>query len=109
MVSTPFLTFYVIGIILQSDLVYLVKFGLLVATYIVLHFGGQYFFDDRLMNLLPMSIYLATKVCINFLPRLYFVACRTYVILMAESNHGIIRVIKYYVLLNTCFTIEIRN
>ncbi|XP_049956340.1 palmitoyltransferase Hip14 [Schistocerca serialis cubense] len=61
MVSTPFLVFYLIGIILQSDQNYLVKLGLLLACYIILHFGGQVIFDDRLMNLLPMSIYLATK------------------------------------------------
>ncbi|GLH03362.1 hypothetical protein R5R35_007131 [Gryllus longicercus] len=61
MVTTPFLAFYIVGIILQSNQQYLVKLGMLVGCYIVLHFAGQVLFDDRLMNLLPMSIYLATK------------------------------------------------
>lgn len=30
--------------------------------YIVVYMASQVVFDDRLMNLLPMSIYLATKV-----------------------------------------------
>ncbi|XP_063223420.1 palmitoyltransferase Hip14 isoform X2 [Bacillus rossius redtenbacheri] len=61
MVATPFLAFYAIGIVLQSDLLYLVKFGLLVAGYLLVYLLSQVLFDDRLMNLLPMSIYLATK------------------------------------------------
>ncbi|XP_067012868.2 palmitoyltransferase Hip14 [Anabrus simplex] len=61
MVSTPFFAFYGIGIILQSELNYLMKLGLLMLGYISLYFGGRVLFDDRLMNLLPMSIYLATK------------------------------------------------
>ncbi|XP_046394667.1 palmitoyltransferase Hip14 isoform X3 [Ischnura elegans] len=61
MVSTPFMAFYVVGVTLESSLNYLVKMGLFVLAYIVLHFGGQYLYDERLMNLLPMSIYLATK------------------------------------------------
>ncbi|KAG8238511.1 hypothetical protein J437_LFUL017810 [Ladona fulva] len=62
MVSTPFMAFYVVGVTLESSLNYLVKMGIFVLAYIVLHFGGQYLFDERLMNLLPMSIYLATKI-----------------------------------------------
>ena len=30
--------------------------------YIVVYMASQVVFDDRLMNLLPMSIYMATKV-----------------------------------------------
>jgi len=62
MVSTPFLAFYTVGIILQSSQNYLVKLGLLMTCYIVVYMASQVVFDDRLMNLLPMSIYLATKV-----------------------------------------------
>jgi hypothetical protein len=62
MVSTPFLAFYAVGIILQSSQNYLVKLGLLMTCYVVLYMAGQVIFDDRLMNLLPISVYLATKV-----------------------------------------------
>lgn len=61
MVSTPFLAFYTVGIILQSSQNYLVKLGLLMTCYIVVYMASQVVFDDRLMNLLPMSVYLATK------------------------------------------------
>lgn len=69
MVSTPFMAFYAVGIILQSSQNYLVKLGLLMTCYIVLYMASQVMFDDRLMNLLPMSIYLATKVlhCLQLL------------------------------------------
>jgi palmitoyltransferase len=62
MVSAPFLAFYAVGIILQSSQNYLVKLGLLMTCYVVLYMAGQIIFDDRLMNLLPISVYLATKV-----------------------------------------------
>ncbi|CAG2059852.1 unnamed protein product [Timema podura] len=61
MVATPFLAFYAIGLVLESNQLYLVKLGLLVVGYIIVHTTSQVLFDERLMNLLPMSIYLATK------------------------------------------------
>lgn len=62
MVGTPFIAFYVAGLILGANLLILIKMFLLVCLYIVLHFAGQLFYDDRLMALLPLSIYLATKI-----------------------------------------------
>lgn len=64
MVGTPFLVFYAIGLTLQTDLPYPVKIAILCAGYIGLYFAGRYVFDDRLMNVLPMAVYLATKVSI---------------------------------------------
>ncbi|KAL1116290.1 hypothetical protein AAG570_005785, partial [Ranatra chinensis] len=61
MVSTPFLLFYLIGMTLQSTIPYLAKVGVLIAAYIVLHCAMKYVFDERLMNVLPMSVYFATK------------------------------------------------
>lgn len=61
MVGTPFLVFYAIGLTLQTDLPYPVKIAILCAGYIGLYFAGRYVFDDRLMNVLPMAVYLATK------------------------------------------------
>lgn len=62
MVSTPFIAFYVIGMILQSGLDYLVKLGAFVVLYIALYLANHFVFDERLYHILPMSIYLATKV-----------------------------------------------
>lgn len=62
MVGTPFIAFYIAGLILGANSLILIKMFLLVCLYIVLHFAGQLLYDDRLMALLPLSIYLATKI-----------------------------------------------
>lgn len=62
MVGTPFVAFYVAGIIFNSDTKLLIKMFLLTCEYIVLHYIGQLLYDDKLMALLPLSIYLATKL-----------------------------------------------
>lgn len=61
MVSIPFIVFYAVGTILQSNLVYISKVALIVCGYIMISFIGRYICDDRLMFYLPISIYLATK------------------------------------------------
>lgn len=66
MVGTPFLAFYLAGAILSTSLIVLIKFFLLVCLYIVLHYAGQILYDDRLMALLPVNIYLATKIWMYF-------------------------------------------
>ncbi|XP_044748593.1 palmitoyltransferase Hip14 isoform X2 [Coccinella septempunctata] len=66
MVGTPFLAFYLAGAILSTSLLVLIKFFLLVCLYIVLHYAGQILYDDRLMALLPVNIYLATKIWMYF-------------------------------------------
>lgn len=58
----PIIVFSVIGDVLDSHLDYLVKLGILVTVYLVAHIIGKCMFDDRLMNILPMAVYLATKV-----------------------------------------------
>lgn len=62
MVTTPFIVFYMIGMILQSGLDYLVKLGAFVTLYIALYIANHFIFDERLFHVVPMSIYLATKV-----------------------------------------------
>jgi hypothetical protein len=64
MMGTPFIAFYVIGLVLEMNQLYLVKMGILVGCYIVFYFIGHLLFDDRLSNLLPMAIYMATKVSV---------------------------------------------
>ncbi|XP_008547862.1 palmitoyltransferase Hip14 isoform X1 [Microplitis demolitor] len=64
MVSTPFIVFYLIGLIFQSNLDYLIKLGAFLILYIAVYVAKMYLFDERLFHILPMSIYLATKMWI---------------------------------------------
>ncbi|XP_043259622.1 palmitoyltransferase Hip14 isoform X2 [Colletes gigas] len=66
MISTPFIVFYVIGLILQCGLDYLDKLGAFVILYMALYLANHFVFDERLCHILPMSIYLATKMWIYF-------------------------------------------
>uniref|UniRef100_A0A0A9YIY7 Palmitoyltransferase n=3 Tax=Lygus hesperus TaxID=30085 RepID=A0A0A9YIY7_LYGHE len=61
MVSTPFVMFYLVGMTLQSSLPYPAKTVILFIAALFLHFSTRCVFDDRLVNILPMSVYLATK------------------------------------------------
>lgn len=54
--------FYVIGIIFQSELDYLIKLGAFLTLYIAVYLAKNFLFDERLFQILPMSVYLATKV-----------------------------------------------
>lgn len=62
MVGTPFILFYIIGMIFQSSLDYLLKLVAFVAIYLAIYSANHFVFDERLFDVLPMSIYLATKV-----------------------------------------------
>lgn len=58
----PFLAFYLTGLVLEMDALYVVKAFLLVCFYSLLHFLSNLLFDDDLKNIFPLSVYLATKV-----------------------------------------------
>ena len=62
MTATPFLTFYIAGLIFSADTLILVKFVLLGCLYGTAHTVGKTMFDDHLMTLLPLSVYMATKL-----------------------------------------------
>lgn len=66
MVGTPFIAFYLAGLILGASFLILIKIFLLLCLYIVLNYAGQVLYDDRLMVLLPLSIYLSTKMWMYF-------------------------------------------
>lgn len=66
MVGTPFILFYIIGMIFQSSLDYLLKLVAFVAIYLAIYSANHFVFDERLFDVLPMSIYLATKVIAIF-------------------------------------------
>ena len=69
MVSTPFIVFYIIGIIFQSGLDYLIKLGAFLTLYTAVYLAKNLLFDERLFHILPISIYLATKVSLIVLTR----------------------------------------
>lgn len=58
----PFVAFYLTGLVLEMDALYLVKAFLLVCFYAALHFLSNLLFDEDLKNIFPLSVYLATKV-----------------------------------------------
>lgn len=62
MIATPFLTFYIAGLIFNADIQYIIKFFLLGCLYASAHTIGKTMFDDHLMTLLPLSVYMATKL-----------------------------------------------
>lgn len=61
MVSIPFLAFYLTGLVLELEALYLLKAFLLVCFYALLHFLTNALFDEELKNIFPLSVYLATK------------------------------------------------
>ncbi|KAL3188528.1 hypothetical protein MRX96_003489 [Rhipicephalus microplus] len=61
MFSSPFVAFYAVGLVLDSQETYLVKFGLLFIMGLATIFLSKCLFDERSMNILPMAVYLATK------------------------------------------------
>ncbi|KAJ0179628.1 hypothetical protein K1T71_005340 [Dendrolimus kikuchii] len=60
-VVMPFVAFYLTGLVLEMDTLYLIKIFLLVCFYTFLHFVSNLLFDDELKNIFPLSVYLATK------------------------------------------------
>lgn len=72
MAATPFLTFYVAGLIFDSDTMYMVKMLMLACVYCSAYFLGKTMFDDHLMSLLPLSVYMATKFWFYVTWTMYF-------------------------------------
>jgi len=61
MVACPFTAFYLAGIVFTVNTLYIIKFFLLGCLYAIFHTIGKALFDEHLMALLPLSVYLATK------------------------------------------------
>lgn len=62
MITTPFLTFYLIGLLFSADFLFIIKIFLLTCLYAICYTLGKRLFDETLMSLLPLSIYMATKL-----------------------------------------------
>jgi len=62
MMVVPFIVFWGIGFTLDVDVDYLVKLGMFVLLYLFINGSAMLTFDDRLMNFLPLGIYMATKI-----------------------------------------------
>lgn len=61
MVACPFTAFYLAGVVFTINTLYIVKLFLLTCLYAVFYMIGKTLFDEHLMSLLPLSVYLATK------------------------------------------------
>ncbi|EDV97269.1 palmitoyltransferase Hip14 [Drosophila grimshawi] len=61
MAASPFTAFYLAGIVFTLNTLYIIKFFLLGCLYAIFHTIGKTLFDEHLMALLPLSVYLATK------------------------------------------------
>lgn len=62
MAALPFLFFYLTGLILSLSTFFFIKLFLVGCLYAIASAIGRWIFDDQLLTLLPLSIYLATKV-----------------------------------------------
>ncbi|KAM3955026.1 LOW QUALITY PROTEIN: palmitoyltransferase Hip14-like [Aphomia sociella] len=60
-VVMPFVAFYLTGLVLEMEALYILKLFLLV-FFALLHFISNLLFDDELKNIFPLSVYLATKM-----------------------------------------------
>lgn len=62
MAVMPFLVFYLVGMVLEAGAPYALKALLLAALLGAAHAAATLLLGDELRNLLPLSVYLATKV-----------------------------------------------
>jgi len=62
MMVVPFIVFWGIGFTLDVGVDYLVKLGMFVLLYLFINGSAMFAFDDRLMNFLPIGIYMSTKI-----------------------------------------------
>lgn len=62
MIATPFLVFYLVGLIFSLNILFLIKLFLLLCLYAISYTLGQILFDEHLLTLLPLSVYGATKL-----------------------------------------------
>ncbi|KAB7496502.1 Palmitoyltransferase Hip14, partial [Armadillidium nasatum] len=61
MMLTPFFIFYIIGVVLELNQYFPIKIGLFILLYLFVWGISKLLFDDRVMNVMPMAVYLATK------------------------------------------------
>ena len=66
MLGMPALVIWGIGATLEADVDYLVKFGLFALLYIAVNGISMLTFDERLMNFLPLGIYMSTNAWIYY-------------------------------------------
>jgi palmitoyltransferase len=73
MVAMPFILFYIIGMIISIDTYFVIKFFLCGCLYAISSTIGRVMFDESVFTLLPLSIYLTTKLWFYITWLIYFV------------------------------------
>ncbi|XP_070508799.1 palmitoyltransferase Hip14 [Chironomus tepperi] len=90
MVSLPFIFFYITGMIISIDTYFIIKLFLCGCLYAIASTVGRIMFDDHLLTLLPLSIYLATKIWFYITWLVYFTpivpALTTFLFLMSSGG-----------------------
>lgn len=76
MLGFPFVIYYLLGTIFNADISLAVKLGLLLALFLTTGFSSRFYFDDRLYNVLPIAIYMATKFWMMVTFVLFFFPCK---------------------------------
>jgi len=66
MLTLPFIVIWAVGSTLEVEVDYLVKLGMFVLLYLFVNGTSMLTFDDRLMNFLPLGIYMSTKLWIYY-------------------------------------------
>ena len=62
MVGLPFLFFYATGQIISIDTLFIIRVFMIACLYASASMVGRWMFDEKLLTLLPLSIYIATKL-----------------------------------------------
>ena len=78
MIGSPFMFFYAFGATFDLEQTILVKLFLLLFITSICYLVYKYFFDERMFNILPMSIYLATKFWLFLTCFTYFTPCKLF-------------------------------
>lgn len=75
MIGTPFIGFYLLAEIFDSNQMVAVKLGMVMLLVLFGSLFGRACFDDRMYNVLPISIFLATTFWLYMILIFYLLPC----------------------------------
>lgn len=88
MVGLPFFFFYATGQIISIDTLFIIRLFIVACLYAVASTIGRWMFDEKLLTLLPLSIYIATKLWFYITWMIYIapiVSSSTTILFLASS------------------------